>query len=383
MPGSSSDRPAMVGILDPLRWAGRAPPPMRWRIPGLVPDGAVTMLSGDGAAGKTTLLQQFVTAAAAGRPTIGLHVEPCKALLIACEDEADELHRRQVAMNASMGVDMADLENLLIVSRVGQPNELLRRNKFGKAEGSSQFYGEILSLVRSFGAQLIGLDGLHDLFDGNENSRPEARQFVNLIRKIALENDGAVILNAHPSLQGLNSGSGTAGSTAWNNAVRSRLYLHRPKGEEDDATARELTTKKANYAQSGGSIKLRWSDGVFVAETPAGGVVGAIERGILEKLFVAELAKALADGLEPSIRVEAREQYCPKLLQGRPPLRSHSVADLERTMRSLLGGGEIVMGETDAPPSRRKKIIVPKGHPRAAHSAPTDTPTNTTDRGAK
>jgi RecA-family ATPase len=73
---------------------------------------------------------------------------------------------------------------------------------------------------------------------------------------------------SHPSLTGLNSGSGTSGSTAWNNSVRSRLYLTREidsQGFEADPDKRVLTTKKANYGRVGGEITVRWHNGVFEA----------------------------------------------------------------------------------------------------------------------
>lgn len=64
------------------------------------------------------------------------------------------------------------------------------------------------------------------------------------------------------------SGSGTSGSTAWNNSVRSRLYLERiaDEGHEPDPDRRRLRTMKSNYGRVGGEIPLRWQQGVFLAE---------------------------------------------------------------------------------------------------------------------
>jgi RecA-family ATPase len=63
-----------------------------------------------------------------------------------------------------------------------------------------------------------------DMFSGDENSRPQSRQFIGLLKRLARKHDCAFLLLAHPSLTGLNTGSGMSGSTGWNNAVRSRLY---------------------------------------------------------------------------------------------------------------------------------------------------------------
>ena len=84
--------------------------------------------------------------------------------------------------------------------------------------------------------KLLVLDPSANLFQVNENSRPAAIACIGMLRGLALDFDCAVLLLSHPSLSGLNSGSGTAGSTSWNNAVRSRLYFtaRRPGADEDD-----------------------------------------------------------------------------------------------------------------------------------------------------
>jgi RecA-family ATPase len=83
----------------------------------------------------------------------------------------------------------------------------------------------------------------------------------------------ALVLTAHPSLAGLNSGKGTSGSTQWNNAFRSRMYFRgeekESKDDEIDANYRELEVMKANYAVKGEIVRLRWNNGVFVADKSA------------------------------------------------------------------------------------------------------------------
>ncbi|MEE8531394.1 MAG: recombinase A, partial [Hyphomicrobium sp.] len=60
--------------------------------------------------------------------------------------------------------------------------------------------------------------------------------------------------------------TGEAGSTAWNNAVRSRLYLVREEGS--DQGGRVLKTMKSNYGPSDGKIPLKWDSGVYVSDHP-------------------------------------------------------------------------------------------------------------------
>jgi RecA-family ATPase len=55
------------------------------------------------------------------------------------------------------------------------------------------------------------------VFGGDEINRSQVRKFVSMLRGLAIEYDCAVLLLSHPSLTGPNSGTGTSGSTAWNN----------------------------------------------------------------------------------------------------------------------------------------------------------------------
>jgi len=94
------------------------------------------------------------------------------------------------------------------------------------------------------GRYRLHIDTSADVFGGDEISRSQVRQFVGLLIGIALRNNCAVILLAHPSMSGMASGTGTSGSTGWHNSVRSRMYL---EGDDKDDDARTLKFKKSNY----------------------------------------------------------------------------------------------------------------------------------------
>lgn len=103
------------------------------------------------------------------------------------------------------------------------------------------------------------IDTLADVYPANENDEAKIRQFVGILRSLAIKRKCAVLLLGNPSLTGCNSGTGMSGSTAWDNSVWSRLYLSRisDNGFEPDADARVLSTKKANYERAGGAINLK------------------------------------------------------------------------------------------------------------------------------
>jgi RecA-family ATPase len=152
-----------------------------------------------------------------------------------------------------------------------------------------------------------------------------------------------VLALAHPSLTGINSRSGSSGSTGWDAIFRSRLYLSTPKSEEEeppDPYVRVLTRKKANYATREESIDLRWRDGVFIA-TQAGGIVGAIDQRTCERVFLDLLDATMAEKQPVSLNSRAGN-YAPRIFAQRPNRGRFGKSDLERAMQSLLANREII-----------------------------------------
>jgi RecA-family ATPase len=120
--------------------------------------------------------------------------------------------------------------------------------------------------------KLITLDTVSDVFVGNENDRTEVRQFVALLRRLAIDSNAGVLVLSHPSLTGINSGTGLSGSTGWHNSVRARMYL-RPAvtedGEDPDPGLRQLEFLKNNYGRLAQRVVLRWRNGIFAPEASA------------------------------------------------------------------------------------------------------------------
>lgn len=251
-------------------WADRDPPEREWLVDGLIPMGTVTFLSGDGGLGKTMLGQQLAMAAAVGGTWCGKKVVQAPSVAMFCEDAIDEIRRRAVPILESLGLARDDprLRDAHFFCRVGEYNSLMLSTWRGEHHTGyhvTDLYRELRAFAKTHEARLVLIDSLHDVFTGNENFRPEARAFVQAMSNIAGRINGAVVVLAHPSMSGLDRGSGTSGSTAWNNAVRSRLYLTRPDGTGRDSEMRLLTTVKSNYSRTGERIFLKRRGGAFVA----------------------------------------------------------------------------------------------------------------------
>lgn len=349
-------------VVDPITLHDKTPPERRWIVPGWIPHGQVTMLSGDGGVGKSLAAMQLMTACATDQKWLGVPTMHCKAVGVFCEDDEDELWRRQEAINRHYGVEFGDLENMQWLSRPCEDNALVAFEKFETPGEPTEFFQQVHDWMQEFGAQLLILDSLHDLFPGNENNRVQARQFINLLRRFAMDSDGAVVLTAHPSLSGLNTGSGMSGSTAWNNAVRSRLYLTRPKdddGNTDSDDDRVLHRKKANYAGQGDRLDLSWKDGVLVAEDQPGGVFAGIEQRSAEQAFLDGL-EALASQRRFVSPARNAGNYGPKMIAATKYGKRHGRGGLTKAMERLFDMGKIRVEGYGRPHDTRQRIAAVK-----------------------
>lgn len=254
------------------------PPERPWLVDQWVPAGVVSALYGDGGVGKTLIAQQLLYAAGVGGVWLGHQVPKMRGLGVFCEDDSDELHRRHNCIKASLGYAIGNpFDETWIWPRVGFDNLLVTFDRDNRP-AMSTFFLQIMRHVIEKEIGLLVLDTVADLFGGNEIIRGQVTYFIksvcgSFIRQASEQGFVlTVILLAHPSQSGRNSGSGESGSTAWNNSVRSRLYLTKPEDMGPDA--RSLTRKKSNYAASGDdtALDLMWKDGVItLRETQEGG----------------------------------------------------------------------------------------------------------------
>lgn len=365
---TSIGRLAPLRVVDPITWAGKDLPERRWMVQGLIPLGNVTMLGGDGGLGKSLLALQLMVAASTQGRWLNIPTMPCKTLGIFCEDDEEELHIRLSGICDSLDLSLGDLDGMRLVSRVGEENSLIKIDKYGKYEGESYFYKQIVEQIRDFGAQLIVLDSLHDLFDGNENNRTEARRFIGMLRKIAKQTGGAVVLCSHPSAAGLMSGNGQSGSTAWNNAVRSRLYLSRPNQDEVDADPdkRILSTKKSNYAQALNNLELAYQNGVFVRTDTNDFVSTAVQKLTARDVFLKCLDK-LADTGQIVNHSPNSPAYAPRIMLNMPEASGTNFRLLKDAMFTLFSDKQIEIGIAGRGPNRafRNGIVRVKNNPKA------------------
>lgn len=255
-----ADLPPIIDIRD---FAKTPPRPRGWIVDGLIPERTVTMKGGDGGIGKSLAATQAGFAVATGTKWFRTETRAGSCLFITAEDEADDLHWRLAMIAKHEGVNLGDVEpeRMGIWSFAGHDALLVVGNGRGGVVPTPLF-GAIRARIAAMRPTLTVLDTSADLFGGEENNRTHVRQFIGMLRAIAIEFDTAILLLSHPSLTGMANGSGLSGSTAWNNSVRARLYMER---DPNDPATTILTVKKSNYGPSGEQIRLEWRNGVFAA----------------------------------------------------------------------------------------------------------------------
>jgi RecA-family ATPase len=271
--------------------------------------GKVTGLYGDGGTGKTTIAMQLAVAVALGEPFLGMETKQGRVYALLAENDDTDSHISLDSVCRSYDASLGNLRGKMrIASRDGCYN-VLQSFRRGEPEHSDLF-NQLLSAVKSIGPVLVVLDTAADLFGGNENERAQVSAFIKACcGRIANETGATVVLCAHPSLEGLRSGRGSAGSTAWNNALRARLYLWREiddHGGETDPDYRELELMKANFARKGMVLSLRFEDGVFV---PCDGPVKTDRKIANQELILAEVARAFDAGEPWSGHPQARGRW--------------------------------------------------------------------------
>jgi RecA-family ATPase len=213
---------------------------------------------------------------------------------------------------------------------------------------------------------LLVLDTAADLFPGNEIIRAQVRQFVGMLRGLAIRHKMAVVLLFHPSQSGMKSGSGTSGSTAWNNSCRSRLYFERiiehqrddGAGYEPDPDARVLRVMKSNYGRTGGEIVVRWQEGVFV---PAAGNSATDEskenrEARAEDTFLRLLRRYNTENRP--VNANSGISYAPTLFAKDDDRQGLRKDDFKGAMNRLLRGTRI-KNESYGSPSRKRTRLVP------------------------
>lgn len=372
----------IIELDDVVDWEGVELPPRRWLLEGWLPVGEAALLTGAGSVGKSLVSQQLAATIAAGQPFMGLPVEQVTSLYITCEDSREEAQRRHQAIAEAIGTPISR-GMCLVKSWKGELDLELATFDGERRLRPTKRFQALRNTVLATGARLVILDNTSHFMGGDENVKREVAAFVNLLNGLAEEIDGVVLILGHPNKTGLNSPSaGDAnqfgGSVAWENQVRSRMFMSAP--DPDDPDARDLSNPKANYAGKGDNrLNFRWHRGAFIRpdDLPAD-YAAELAQSIRVSGENAAFLRCLEKATEQKRAVSHNpgSNYAPKVFAAMTIGKGHSEKAFKAAMERLLHLGKIAL---DQPLWRGPNRVMKQGIKEAEDCTDPPAPTPCTD----
>lgn len=296
--------------------AATDPEPPAMLIDDWMPVGYATLLAGHGGIGKSAIALHLSVCIATGQPFFGLPVEQRRALYLSCEDRTGVLHWRLARICAYLGIDLAELVGRLDILDLVGNDAVLYENKPHRDTTITPPFAELRRIVGELDIDLLVVDGVADVFGGNENSRSEVKQFVNKMVSLVPAKSGAVLLVAHvnkPTAQGTST-EGYSGSTGWHNSARARWYLYPETERTDDDgiqnTGRlRLELQKSNLGRADQAMTFQWDEAahLFVGQAEQG--LSHFDKNLRDEEERDGILAAIAEVIE-------RDGYVPAAKQG-------------------------------------------------------------------
>lgn len=332
-------------LVDMRDWIGKSPPPRLFAWGDMIPLMTTTMLTGPGGVGKSLFEQMLCTCIALGIDHLGLPTRQMNTLYVTCEDDEEELWRRQAGICAALGVPLKTIIGKLhLASLCGHDGTALASFD---GDGRMTLTVRWHQLVRTCEDGDIGLyafDNATDAMAGDLNDIHQVAEFVNLLTGLAIRRGGAAMILHHPN----KAGDDWLGSVAWHNKVRSRLIIKRSE-EEGDIDGRVVENPKANYGASGGQIPFRWFKGAFIRdedipENQRAEMDDLIRANGAAERFLACLAKTLEQQRNVS-HAPSAGNYAPRIFARMTAGKGYDMSDYEKAMERLLHTGDVIANE--------------------------------------
>lgn len=317
------------------------PKPPQFIIADWIPSGYATLFSGHGGVGKSGIALHLAICVSLGRSFFGVPTQKRSVLYMSCEDRKGVLHWRMSKICEYEGINIADLKGCFEILDLVGCDTVLWKPKATWDEGPNftPAFAEMQWRFRQTERQLLFVDGVSDTFGGNENSKVDVKQYVNLLLSVIPPDDGGLILIGHVNRATASSDGGTtegySGTTGWNNSVRARWYIYPERERNEDGPPQKtgittLELQKSNLGESEHAIKFKWSAeyGLFIGEHQQQ------ETHVQRKERSANEREGVIRALEGSILAGVR---CPSATSG--PRTSYHVLSIRPEFPESLTGG--------------------------------------------
>ncbi|MGH0257053.1 AAA family ATPase [Sinorhizobium meliloti] len=230
---------------------GEKLPRRKWIMPGFLLRGHVTELVASSGAGKSSLALAIACHLAAGRNFGRFRIDQRYRVAIATlEEDDDELNRRLSAIAMKYGLDIDDYvlrKHLMTVKcRTSEGLCLARADRKGVVNRTSDMK-ELERRLFNERIDVLSLDPLAELWQGNENDNSQVGAVLRVIRSMARCNEMAVLLNHHTGKGTVEPGNIDAARGASSGAAAVRFLYTLTKASKDDATALGLNEEEAKH----------------------------------------------------------------------------------------------------------------------------------------
>lgn len=223
--GHALPTPPSLETKTPVAWKGTAPLKQRWLAAARIPCGDLTLYSGNGGAGKTeTAVQLLVSVAAGLGDWLGCVVETGPALFLSCEEPEANVRDRIERICRHRHIDPHAIGDLHLHFPDLEATWLATADRLGRITKTALLQ-QVESWISAYRPILVVINSIAAVFDGEAIARRQVRSFLAMLRRVARENEAAIVLLDHPSVRGMADGSGTANSVDWRNSVRAMLHL--------------------------------------------------------------------------------------------------------------------------------------------------------------
>jgi hypothetical protein len=174
---------AALKIIPAPQWSSTTPPPSDPVLTGFFDIGDIAAVIGAAKSYKTWFLLQLAACIASARPFLGIEIKkPRKVLFIQFEVTANHFHRRFKTLLHGLGLT-EPLDNLGFINGRGLDVQM----------------SQISEAVRAWGAEVIFLDPLYMLIEGEENSATDLKFLLKQFSAIANDAGAAILFSHHDS----------------------------------------------------------------------------------------------------------------------------------------------------------------------------------------
>jgi hypothetical protein len=179
-------------------WASADIPRRPWIARGYLMRGAVTVLSGPGSAGKSSMIVAWASCATTGSSFRNFKVTSnTRFAVYNVEDDADEQKRRFSAMFQRLGLTPDAFQDRLAIIGPTEAGQLIRTSPGGGTMVSTEAMDEIERFFETFKPDVACFDPFVELHDADENDNTAVRAVMAFLRRMAARHNCSVLVLHH------------------------------------------------------------------------------------------------------------------------------------------------------------------------------------------